>query len=60
VAVKKPFLNEKQQKPRYIFAKNHAHWTADDWKKVIWTDESSFKIDKLSSQPKVWRNALEK
>ncbi|CEG63234.1 hypothetical protein RMATCC62417_00410 [Rhizopus microsporus] len=48
VAVKKPFLNKKQQK------------TVDDWKKVIWTDESSFEIGKLSSQPRVWRNASEK
>ena len=56
VAVKKPFLNEMQQKARYIFAKNHAHWTTDDWRKVIWTDESG----KLSSQPRVWRKTLEK
>jgi hypothetical protein len=60
VAVKKPFLNEKQQNARYIFAKSHAHWTVDDWRKVIWTDESSFEIGKLFSQPRVWRNALEK
>jgi hypothetical protein len=60
VAVKKLFLNETQQKARYAFAKNHAHWTADDWRKVIWTDESSFEIGKLSSQPRVWRNTLEK
>ncbi|CEG76292.1 hypothetical protein RMATCC62417_11209 [Rhizopus microsporus] len=60
VAAKKPFLNEKQQKARYIFAKSHAHWAADDWRKVIWTDESSFEIGKLSSQARVWCNALEK
>ncbi|CEG65459.1 hypothetical protein RMATCC62417_02247 [Rhizopus microsporus] len=30
VAVKKPLLNAKQQKARYIFAKNHAHWAVDD------------------------------
>ncbi|CEI93668.1 hypothetical protein RMCBS344292_07899 [Rhizopus microsporus] len=30
MAVKKPLLNAKQQKSRYIFAKNHAHWAVDD------------------------------
>jgi transposase len=60
MAVKKPFLNENQQKARYIFAKTYAHWTVDDWRKVSWKDESSFEIGKLSSQPRVWRNALEK
>ncbi|CEG67772.1 hypothetical protein RMATCC62417_04151 [Rhizopus microsporus] len=60
VAVKKPFLNEKQQKARYIFARKHVHWRIDDWRKVIWTDESSFEIGKLSSQPRVWRKMLEK
>ena len=60
MAVKKSFLNEKQQKARYIFAKNHAHWTVDDWRKVILTSESSFEIGELSSQPRVWRKTLEK
>ncbi|CEI95301.1 hypothetical protein G6F70_004476 [Rhizopus microsporus] len=60
VAVKKPFLNEKQQKTSYTFAKYYAHWTVDDWRKVIWTDESSYEIGKLSSQSIVWRKTLEK
>jgi transposase len=34
VAIKKPFLNEKQQKARYVFAKNHKHWTVGNWRKV--------------------------
>ncbi|CEG82532.1 hypothetical protein RMATCC62417_16591 [Rhizopus microsporus] len=59
VAVKKSLLSEKKRKARYIFAKNHEHWTVDDWRKVIWTDESSFEISKLSSQPRVWRKILE-
>ncbi|KAG1176127.1 hypothetical protein G6F70_004227 [Rhizopus microsporus] len=58
MAIKKPFLNEKQQKARYIFAKNHAHWTADDWRKAIWTDELNFEIGKLLSHPRVWRRLV--
>ncbi|CEG76202.1 hypothetical protein RMATCC62417_11132 [Rhizopus microsporus] len=40
--------------------KKHEHWTVDDWRKVICTDELSFDIDKLSLQPRVWRKTLEK
>ncbi|KAF9994912.1 hypothetical protein BGZ80_007658, partial [Entomortierella chlamydospora] len=29
---KKPGLTDKQKKIRYQFAKNHLHWTIDDWK----------------------------
>jgi hypothetical protein len=26
---------------RLAFAIDHAHWTLDDWKNVIWSDETS-------------------
>lgn len=36
---KKPALTEKQQKARYEWALRHQHWTMDDWRRVIWSDE---------------------
>jgi hypothetical protein len=39
VARKKPFLNETQRNRRLRFALEHRNWTAEDWKKVVWTDE---------------------
>lgn len=44
VAVTKPFLTSQQKRARLAFAKEHKGWTVDDWKRVIWTDESTFEI----------------
>jgi len=41
-----------------LFAKEHLGWTIDQWKQVIWTDESSFESGK-SGQLRVWRTADE-
>lgn len=44
VAAKKPLLRKRNSKARMKFAKDHLHWTRDDWAKVLWTDESKFQI----------------
>lgn len=44
VAAKKPLLRPKNSKKRIKFAKDHLHWTYEDWAKVLWTDESIFEI----------------
>jgi len=42
---KKLRVTEKQRKAKLAWAKEHLHWTPDDWKKVIFSDEStSFRI----------------
>ncbi|KAI7947474.1 hypothetical protein MJO28_009382 [Puccinia striiformis f. sp. tritici] len=48
VAVKKPYVNDKQKKNRLTFAREHSSWTVTDWERVIWSDESSFEIGKNS------------
>ena len=60
VPAKKPFLIEKQKAGRLAFAKKHRHWTQEDWKKVIWTDESCFEVGKNSRQIRVWQKPLER
>jgi transposase len=60
IAVKKPFLSDIHKAKRLAFAKEHLHWTIDDWSKVIWTDESSFEVGKPSCQIRVWRKAHER
>ena len=45
---------------RLAFAKEHSHWTLEDWNKVIWTDEAFFEIGKLSHQVHVWRKYHER
>ena len=44
VAKKKPLLSEKNKKARYEWAKNHKDLTEEDWKKVIFSDESPFTL----------------
>jgi transposase len=39
---KKPFLNIRMKEKRLAFARAHQHWTVDDWKMVMFSDESHF------------------
>jgi hypothetical protein len=52
VKKKKPFLTKKQRKDRMDFALAHQHWTVEDWKKVVWSDET--KINRLGSDGRKW------
>lgn len=44
VAVKKPLLRPANVKKRFQWAKEHKKWTIDQWRKVLWSDESKFEI----------------
>ena len=41
---KKPFLSKKHIAARYKWAQDHQHWTVNDWKRVVWTDETKINI----------------
>ena len=45
--VKKPALTVVHKRNRLRWANTHREWTIDDWKRVIWSDES--KINRISS-----------
>lgn len=47
VVVKKPLLTKQHCKNRLHFAHMYKDWTVDDWKSVIWSDET--KINRLGS-----------
>src|SRR5215471_5552324 len=49
---KKPFLSKKHRKARMDFALAHQDWTVEDWKKVVWSDET--KINRLESDGRKW------
>jgi transposase len=51
-AAKRPLLTQKHAKERLVWAKAHRHWTVDDWKRIIWSDESA--IQKDSNATGVW------
>ena len=59
VKKKKPLLSLANRKKRQAFALKHQHWTVEDWKRVIWSDET--KINRMGSdgQEYVWKKAGE-
>ena len=60
ITLRKPFLSAKYRNQRLAFARKYKHWTAEEWKNVIWTDESSFELGKESRHIWVWRKVHEK
>lgn len=44
VAAKKPLLRPINKLKRLRWAKKYINWTADDWKNVLFTDESKFEL----------------
>lgn len=43
---KKPVLSTKMRVARLNFAKQHQNWSINDWKRVIFTDESKINLKK--------------
>ena len=52
VKKKRPLLSVKHHKARLDFAIAYKDWTIEDWKKVIWSDET--KINRLGSDGRKW------
>ena len=47
VKKKKPYLSPKHRKARLAFAHKYGNWTVEDWKCVIWSDET--KVNRFGS-----------
>jgi hypothetical protein len=41
----KPGLTDQMKKDRLVWCLEHSDWTDEDWKNVIWTDETSVKLE---------------
>jgi hypothetical protein len=50
-------LTPQRKKDRLAWAKKYRHWTVDDWKKVVFSDET--KINRLGSDGKQWTWVME-
>ena len=55
---KKPYVGKKNRFARLKFAREHAGWSIEQWKRVVWSDESPFDC-KNQSQQHVWRTKQE-
>ena len=60
VAAKKPFLTATHHQSHLNWAKSKISWNMTDWEWVVWTDESTVEIGKLSRKIKVWRRPGER
>lgn len=49
-AAKKPLLTENMKKKRLQFCKKYQHWTSEEWKKVMFSDESTFRLIRGTSK----------
>jgi hypothetical protein len=49
---KKPLLTAVHRKKWLAFALRHKEWTVEDWKRVMWSDET--KINRIGSDGKQW------
>ena len=56
---KRPLLQKRHIRDRLDFAESHKEWTLEDWKKVLWSDET--KINRLGSDGRtyVWKDVGE-
>ncbi|KAH6927980.1 hypothetical protein HPB50_010210 [Hyalomma asiaticum] len=54
VAAIKPFVSSRNRVKRLLFAQEHRSWTVEEWRNVIFTDESTF-TSKWDQQQRTWR-----
>jgi hypothetical protein len=55
----KPGLTAENMKARLVFCLEHKDWTLEDWKRVIWSDETSVQMGGVRGRRRVWRKADE-
>jgi len=49
---KKPLLAARNKKKHLAFALKYQEWSIDDWKRVVWSDET--KINRIGSDEREW------
>ena len=57
---RKPGLTAAMRKKRLDWCLERKDWGLDDWKKVIWTDETSVLLNSRKGGYRVWRTAKER
>jgi transposase len=52
--IRRPLLTREHKRRRLEFATAHAHWTTEDWERVIFSDETVITARPASNRPFVW------
>jgi transposase len=60
VKPKKPLLRVKNIQDRLRFAKSHLNWTLDDWRRVVWSDETKISRFGSDGQHYTWKRIEER
>ncbi|CAJ0927773.1 unnamed protein product [Ranitomeya imitator] len=60
IAARKPLLRTDNKEKRLVWAKEHKEWTLDQWKSVLWSDESKFEIFGSNNRVFVRRRKVER
>jgi transposase len=55
IAANKPLLKNQQRENRLKWCMQRRNWTVRQWKAIIWSDESRFKIFRSDGPTRVWR-----
>ena len=58
--ISKPLLTDNHRKKRLAFAKKYRNWTIDDWKNVLWSDESKINLHGSDGRRFTWRKPGER
>ena len=57
---RKPGLTQKMKDDRLRWCLEHKDWTLDDWKNVVWSDETSVVLNHRRGGYRIWRQADER
>ncbi len=54
-----PLRSDKNSTRRIQFTQDHQNWTIEDWKNVVWSDESLFLLRHSDGSVRIWRKEHE-
>nr|ABQ59678.1 vacuolar protein sorting 52 [Salmo salar]ACX35591.1 vacuolar protein sorting 52 [Salmo salar] len=54
-----PLISAKNEKQRLQWARNHQHWTIEEWKNIALSDESRFVLRHADGRVRIWRKQHE-
>ena len=57
---RKPGLTKRMRAERLEFCLRYQHWTLEDWKRVIWSDETAVVLNHRRGGYRVWRTSVER